>query len=99
MNHKDKKRSQDTRRKQSEASIGMKFSNEHRANISKSLIGGCRRKQAILDTTTGIVYPTIKDCCLALNLKWRTVNHAFWRYRKSIDKTKAPSIKNLEYVS
>lgn len=99
INHKDKKRTEDTRRKQSEARIGMKFSDEHRANISKSLIGGYRRKQAILDTTTGIIYPTIKHCCLALNLKWRTVNHAFWRYRKGIDKTKAPSIKNLEYVS
>jgi hypothetical protein len=92
------KRSEETKRKMSENRIGIQFSESHRANISKSLIGGCRRKQAILDTRTGIVYPTIKDCCLALNLKRRTVNHAFWRYRKGISK-KSPIIKYLEYVS
>lgn len=96
ISHKDKKRSEDTRKKQSEARIGMKFSDEHRANLSKSLIGGCRRKQAIRDTQTGIEYKTIKECCDALGLNRRSVNHAFWRYRKGLNKSSL--IKHLEYV-
>ena len=90
------KRSEETRKKQSESRIGMKFSDEHKANISKSLIGGCRHKQAIKDLNTGIVYPTIKECCEALGLNKKTINHAFWRYRNG--KPKSPSIINLEYV-
>jgi hypothetical protein len=94
------KRTEETKRKMSDSRIGIKFSDSHRANLSKSLIGNNRcRKQPILDITTGIVYPTIKDCCIALNLNNKSVNNAFWRYRKGIDKTKAPSIKNLKYVS
>ena len=93
------KRSEETKRKMSENRIGMKFSDSHRANLSKALEGGCRRKQAIKDLNTGIVYSTINECCEALGLNRKTVNHAFWRYRKGITKTKAPSIKNLEYVA
>jgi hypothetical protein len=90
------KRSEKTRKKQSEVRIGMKFSEEHRANISKSLIGGCRRKQAIKDVSTGIIYPSIKECCETLGLNIKTVRHAFWKYKNG--SPKAPSIKNLEYV-
>jgi hypothetical protein len=96
ISHKDKKRSEDTRKKQSEVRIGMKFSDQHRANISKALIGGCRRKQAIRDTQTGIEYKTIKECCDTLGLNKNSVNHAFWRYRKGLNKSSL--IKHLEYV-
>lgn len=96
INHKDKRRSEDTRKKQSEVRIGMKFSDEHKANISKALMGGCRRKQAIKDTRTGIIYNTIKECCEVLGINRRTVNHAFWRFRNG--KQKSPIIYYLEYV-
>ena len=90
------KRSESTRKKQSEVRIGMNFSEEHKANISKSLIGGCRRTQPIKDIRTGIVYPTIKECCKELNLNKRSVIVAFSKYRKSLKKS--PIIKHLEYV-
>ena len=90
------KRSEETKRKMSENRIGIQFSDSHRANISKSLIGGCRRKQAIKDTRTGVVYDTIKKCCEALGINRKSVNHAFWRFRNG--KKKSPIINYLEYV-
>jgi hypothetical protein len=90
------KRSEETKRKMSENRIGIEFSDSHRANISKSLIGGCRRKQAIKDTRTEIVYDTIKECCEALGINRKSVTHAFWMFRNG--KQKAPIIYYLEYV-
>lgn len=90
------KRSEETKRKMSENRIGIQFSDEHRSNISKSLIGGCRRKRAMKDKRTGIVYDTIKECCEALGINRRSVAHALWAFKNG--KSKSPIIYYLEYV-
>jgi hypothetical protein len=93
------KRSEETKDKMSKAKIGMVFTDSHRANISKSLLGQSRRSQKIKDISTGIVYPNIKQCCKELNLSVKTIYNAFFRYRQNPEQPKPPSIKNLEYVT
>ena len=77
------KRRNDTRKKQSDARIGMKFTEQHKSNVSKALKGSARRAVPLLELSTGIIYEQVRHYAEASGKNYRSLVQAISNYRKT----------------
>jgi hypothetical protein len=77
------KRTKETRKKQSEVRMGMQFSEEHKANISKSMFGTARRAAPLLEISTGIIYEQTRHYAEKIGARPSAISEALRVYKKT----------------
>ena len=90
------RRTSDTKKKQSEVRIGMKFTDEHRKKISISLNGSARRTVSVIEISTGVIYKQIRHYAEASGKNYRSLIQAVSKYKKTGHKY--PIIYDIELV-
>ena len=88
---KGRKFSKEHREAISKGNKGKKRSEEQRKVYSETMKGVCNSGKKIIDTDTGIEYPSLRDYCIKFNLKYGAV----YRHFKGMNKVN--KYKNLKY--
>lgn len=77
------KRKDETKRKQSDAKIGIRLTESHKKNISKALEKNARRAIPLIELSTGIIYEQVKHYATASGKNYRSLSQAISKYRNT----------------